>query len=125
MSVFMRLPMRRKYHEFAPGNGSFEIEDLQAQLNMLGFGLEVNGKWDGPTQAAVLEFKGAVGLPNTTLCDSDFADALYNALEQIDPRTGQKKNAVVQMDPINIEGRTGGGVGWLLLALGVGIALFW
>lgn len=123
MSVYMRVPKLRKFHEFAPGNGSFEIEDLQAQLNMVGYNLTVNGQWDAHTQAAVMEFKVAHGLPGTALADSDFADALYNELERIDPRTGQKKGNVVNMEPINIEGRVGGW-GWLILIVG-GLWLIW
>lgn len=117
MSVLAFAPRMRRFHELAPGNGSFEIEDLQAQLNMIGWSLAVNGKWDAPTQEAVIRFKKQAGLPGTALADADFADALYAELESIDPATG-KPRRVTQMEPINISGRVPGW-GWLLGIAGV------
>lgn len=119
MARLLRVAQPRKFHEFAPGNGSFEIEDLQAQLNMLGYGLAVNGRWDGPTQNAVIFFKQAVGLPPTPLADSDFADALFAALEELDPVTGKPKIPTVRMDPLLITGKRSGW-GWLALLAAAG-----
>ena len=60
----------------SPGESSFSVRILQAQLSALHYVVGAPGVLDDRTQRAVLAFRKMVGLPRTMVADSTVFDAL-------------------------------------------------
>lgn len=96
-----------------------DIVLAQRSLKSLGFDVDVNGKYDAKTSAAVLEFRGASGLPRLNQIDDDFSSRLYDEVDavgndRLNPDAGGSGGIVPD---INITGKVGAvGFGLLFLA---------
>lgn len=110
--------------DFFPGQSATEIELAQRGLKSIGFDVPVSGKYDAPTAAAVLEFRGAAGLPNVNQIDDQFLDRLWVEVDAAG-NTANLPDGLrpggVRQDEINITGKAGVGLGlFALLALAYG-----
>lgn len=66
-----------RFGDFAPGQSGADVEFAQRSLVMLGFDVPITGKYEARTSAAVLEFRGASGLPYVDRIDDAFLERLY------------------------------------------------
>ncbi len=97
----------------------------QRTLQGIGFNVDVNGRYDAKTSAAVLEFRGAAGLPQLNQIDDDLMARLYDELDRvgtdlISPDRGGDGGIVPD---INITGKAGAIGFGLLVLIGVGLYL--
>lgn len=102
---------------YVPGNSGIAIQDTQTNLIAVGFSVVASGTYDAPTSAAVLEFRGATGLPYVNQIDQAFNDRLATEVGGGIDTGRPRKNAPVGPD-INISGRLpAGAMGFGLLLL--------
>jgi peptidoglycan hydrolase-like protein with peptidoglycan-binding domain len=110
--------------DFFPGQSSTEVELAQRGLKSIGFDVPINGAYDAATGAAVLEFRGAAGLPYVNQIDDQFLDRLWVEVDA----AGNTDNLPPGLHPgdvtqgeISITGKVGAGLGLLaLLAIAYG-----
>lgn len=112
--------------DFLPGSGpATEIELAQRGLKSIGFDVDITGQYDAKTVTAVLEFRGAAGLPYVHQIDDAFLERLWTEVDAAGNTAnlppGLKIGGTTQ-DPISITGAAGAGIG-LLVALGLAYAL--
>ena len=92
-----------------PGNKPYPAAGFlatQRSLYELGFDVDVTGTYDAKTSAAVLEFRGAAGLPYVDQIDDAF-----------DFRLAQEWDAASAEDRLR-KAKAGGGIGLLALLVG-------
>lgn len=118
----INLPFRRLggFGDTTPQMSSDDITLAQRTLKAIGFSVDVTGKWDSKTSAAVLEFRGAAGLPSLNQIDDDFMSRLYDELDKVgtDLLPQDSGGSGGTTEDINITGKVGMGIGLLLLVGG-------
>ena len=96
----------RRFHDYLPGETDPSIEDIQRQLAEVGFSVSPTGTYDARTSAAILEFRGAAGLPNVNRIDEQLMGALADEVDRRVGSTSVPGSTPVQvMDPLSITGR--------------------
>lgn len=105
-----------------PGDRNDEVELAQRGLKSIGFDVDITGAYDAKTIGAVLEFRGATGLPYVHQIDDAFLERLWQEVDAAGNTAnlppGLKVGGVTQGE-INISGKVGAGIGVIagLLAL--------
>ncbi len=70
---------RRGFSAFNGGDATVEL--VQRGLASIGFSVPISGIYDRATSDAVLEFRGAVGLPDVDRIDDAFMDRLWQEVD--------------------------------------------
>lgn len=109
------------FGDFMPGQSDVTIELAQRGLASIGFAVPITGKYDAPTSAAVVEFRGAVGMSSVDAIDDAFLNRLWQEVDAAGNTAnlppGLKVGATEQ-PPVNITGKPGAaGVGFFALLL--------
>lgn len=113
--------VRGGFGDVAPGSSGVDVELAQRALVTLGWSLAVNGRYDNATSAAVLEFRGAAGLPYIDRIDDQFLDRLFAEVDAAGDTSKLPGGGMTggRTGDINISGKGGMGIGLLgLLAIG-------
>ena len=106
-----------------PGESSYDVELAQRALVTIGFKLSITGVYDAPTSAAVLEFRGAAGLPNVNRIDDAFLSRLYEEVDRVGDTSKLPGGGLTtggRTDEISVTGKIGGGLFGLGVLLAIG-----
>lgn len=111
--------MRFGFGDVMPGGSGVDVELAQRALITLGWTLAITGRYDQATSAAVLEFRGAAGLPYVDRIDDAFLDRLFAEVDAAGDTSGLPTGGMTggRTGDINISGSKGAGMALGLLGL--------
>lgn len=116
---------RYTFGDVGPNSYSFEIEDLQRNLNDYGIPTSIDGVFGPGLSASVARFQLEQALPVSGQADAATVDKLVNIMAErgrISALAARGAPQILNMDPLYVTGRAPSSIPWWVFAGGAFVA---